>query len=287
MKLSVIIPCYNAAETIATQLKALANQRWAEPWEVIVSDNGSTDESLAIVERNRARLPDLKIVNASARRGAAYAKNIGARAATGDALVFCDADDEVAPGWVAAIGKALSIDDFVASRFDTKKLNMSLIQKYIGNPQQNGFQALWYPPYLPHSGGCGLGVRRSLHETVGGFDESLLALEDTDYCIRIQLTGAKLHFVPDAVVHIRYRAKLSGIYRQSRLWAKYNLLMYKKYRFGMRMPQPWLGYLKDWMHLLRSLPQICYGIGRANWAWRFGRQIGRLQGIIKYRVPPV
>jgi len=51
MKLSVIIPCYNEADTIATQLEVLAKQYWSEPWEVIVSDNGSTDDSLAIVEK--------------------------------------------------------------------------------------------------------------------------------------------------------------------------------------------------------------------------------------------
>jgi glycosyltransferase involved in cell wall biosynthesis len=43
VQLSVIIPCYNGAETIAAQLEALAGQQWSGQWEVIVSDNGSTD----------------------------------------------------------------------------------------------------------------------------------------------------------------------------------------------------------------------------------------------------
>lgn len=51
MKLSVIIPCFNAANTIAVQLEALAQKHWCESWEVIVSDNGSTDETVAIVEQ--------------------------------------------------------------------------------------------------------------------------------------------------------------------------------------------------------------------------------------------
>ena len=50
MELSVIIPCFNAEVTIVVQLEALANQRWSKPWEVIVSDNGSTDNSMEIVK---------------------------------------------------------------------------------------------------------------------------------------------------------------------------------------------------------------------------------------------
>lgn len=118
MKLSVILPCFNGADTIAVQLEALANQQWSEPWEVIVSNNGSTDESMAIVERYRNRLPNLLIVDAHAppepRRGVTHSYNTDIKAATGDAFVFCEADDEVAPGWLTAMGEALKHYDFVA-----------------------------------------------------------------------------------------------------------------------------------------------------------------------------
>lgn len=49
-RLSVIIPCLNAADTIGKQLEALARQEWSEPWEVVILDNGSTDETLAVAE---------------------------------------------------------------------------------------------------------------------------------------------------------------------------------------------------------------------------------------------
>jgi len=61
MKLSVILPCFNGAETIALQLEALANQQWEGDREVIVSNNGSTDDSMEIVERYRDRLPNLRM----------------------------------------------------------------------------------------------------------------------------------------------------------------------------------------------------------------------------------
>ena len=68
MRLSVIIPCYNAATTIAGQLDALTGQRWSHQWEVIVVNNHSTDGSMEVVERYRTRLPQLRIVDAFARR---------------------------------------------------------------------------------------------------------------------------------------------------------------------------------------------------------------------------
>ena len=288
MKLSVIIPFYNAAYTIAVQLEALSRQSWSEPWEVIVSDNGSTDESLTIVRRYQERIQNLRIVDSSDRRGASHARNIGVLAAISDALAFCDADDEVGPNWVAAIGEALSVHDFVASRFDTEKLNTSQIQRYKGNPQRDGFQMLWYPPYVPHAASTGLGVKRSVHDAVGGFDESLLALEDTDYCCKIHLAGWRLHFESGAVIHYRNRSKFKSIYRQSRSWAEYNVLLYKRHRpTGMRIMRPWSRYLSDVRKLLQRLPRIRRVEGRAAWIWLLGQQVGRIQGSIKYRVPPV
>ena len=79
VRLSVIIACHNAAATFGEQLDALAEQAWSEPWELIVADNGSTDETLELVERYRERFNDLHVVDASDRKGAAHARNVGAR----------------------------------------------------------------------------------------------------------------------------------------------------------------------------------------------------------------
>lgn len=289
MQLSVIIPCYNAASTIAAQLEALAGQSWPGTWEVIVADNRSTDDSMAIVNAYRGRLPNLRIVDASVRQGQPYALNAGASAATGEALAFCDADDEVGMGWVAGMGEALSRHDFVACRIDTERLNPSWLQESRGNAQCDGLQRIWYPPYLPHAGGGTLGVKRALHEAVGGFDESLPYLHDTDYCFKIQLRGVPLHFVQDAVVHIRYRERLGSIFHQARLWAVYNVIVYKRYQraSGMKVSQPWRKYLKGWKRVVRNLPQLRRKGGRAAWLWRVGWQIGRLEGSIKHRVHPI
>jgi glycosyltransferase involved in cell wall biosynthesis len=290
MQLSVIIPCLNAAETIGAQLEALAQQQWQEPWEVIVADNGSTDDSLAIVERYKGRIPNLHVADASGRKGQPYALNVGAMAATGEALAFCDADDEVAPGWLSAMGEALSKHAFVACKIDTEKLNPPWVYAVLGQHEQmKGLQKNWYPPYLHHGGGGTLGVKRSLHQAIGGFDEALPYLHDTDYCFRLQLADVKLHFVPNAVAYLRYRHKLGGIFCQARHWAEYSVKVYKKYRplTGVEVPQPWKRYVHWWKYLLRQFPRTREKKDYAHHVFMLGWQIGLLLGSIKYRVPPV
>ncbi len=284
MKLSVIIACFNASDTIAIQLESLTNQHWSEPWEIIISDNGSTDNTLTIIEQYKERLPNLCIVDSSDRKGAAYARNVGVLAATADALAFCDADDKIAPGWVAAMGEALSKHDFVAGRLEPKEINESWVLKSRFCPQQTGLQEYQNPPYLPHSASCNLGIKRSLHESVGGFDEFFKVLQDTDYCWRVQLVGSKLLFVPNAVVYYRFRNTLGGIYRQARAYGEGNILLCKKYQL-LGVPNLWKSSLAASLDLLVRLPKVFLGKGRrANWVWWFGWWMGRLQGCIKYRV---
>jgi glycosyltransferase involved in cell wall biosynthesis len=160
MKLSVVIPCYNAESTIEEQLDALADQHWIEPWEVVVANNRCTDNSIAIVRSYQSKIPNLRIVDASERQGQPYALNIGAEAALGEALAFCDADDVVGEGWLRAIGDALSKHDFVACRVDVDKLNKEWNRNSRGNPQANGLSRYSYPPFFNHAGGGTLGVKK-------------------------------------------------------------------------------------------------------------------------------
>lgn len=287
MQLSVIIPCYNAARTIADQLEALCSQKWDRSWEVIVADNGSTDGTQAIVHTYARRLSGLRVVDASDRRGAGHSRNFGAKVARGEALVFCDADDEVAPGWLAAIGAALCRYDFVANRFDVAKLNPPWIAKNLKNAQGSGLQKVAYPPYLHHAGSSGLGVKRAIHEQSGGFDESLPYLEDTDYCFRIQLRGFELRFVPEAIMHVRFSNRPGSLFHQARMWAQYNVLMNKRYGGGIPLPNPWKSYVQTWRDLIGCVPRVFRKESRPTWMKTLGTQVGLLEGAIRYRTPPV
>jgi len=288
MNLSVIIACFNGENTLADQFDGLAAQVWSKPWEVIFVDNGSTDGSRRVAEAYRDRLPNLKFVDASEKRGKAFALNKGAAAATGESLAFADADDQVAPGWLAAIGDALEEHDLVATRCDVETLNQNELRAYRNSLQTAGPQAIHYPPYLPHAGGGTIGIRRDLHTRVGGFDESLLILEDTDYVWKAQLAGATFHFVPEAVMRVRFRSTLAGIYRQKRNYAEYNILLSKRYRAtGTPPPHPWRSYWRNWKNLLRGIKGLRHAAARANWVGQLGTMVGKTKGILKHRVPPV
>ena len=287
MKLSVVIPCFNAAATLPAQLTALSAQQWSGDWEVIIADNGSDDDSRAVAASYRGRVPGLRVVDASDARGAAHARNRGARESCGDAIAFCDADDQVGAGWVAAIGDALARECFVASRMDYTQLNRGLLGGGMSRAQEQGLQRIGYPPYWLHAGGSGLGVRRTVHEQVGGFDESLPFLEDTDYCFRIQRAGYPLVFVATACIHVRIRHDPRALFNQARHWAQYNVLMNRRYGRGAAIPHPWKAHVQGWRNLLGCLPRVFSRERRPAWLKSLGTQIGLLEGAIRYRVPPV
>ncbi len=277
MKVSVVVPCYNAAHTLARQLEALQRQTVA-PWEVIVADNGSSDRSTDVARGFAAMLPRFKLIDASGRKGASHARNAGARAADGDVLAFCDADDEVAPGWIAGLQQGLLEHDFVASRFDLTKLNPGI--RYA-HPQATGLIRDSTFDFLPRAGACGLAVRRSIHEAVGGFDEKIQYHEDTDYCWKVQLSGVAMGWAPEALVHVELRSSTAERFRQARLWAAGQVVVYKKYRrFGM--PKASNGSaLREWAAIVWMVIRAPTGrISAKNLAWRLGTRVGHLQGSI-------
>jgi glycosyltransferase involved in cell wall biosynthesis len=284
MKLSVIVPVFDAADTIAVQLEALARQGAAEPWELIVVDNGSADDSMRIVESYRDRLPNLRVASATERRGPAHARNAGAALAAGTYLAFCDADDEVADDWVARIGEAVEAHGFVASRMDATRLSEPRALAAKGNRrQQTGLIEYTYVPYLPFAGACGLAIRRDLHEQIGGFDEAMTYLEDCDYCWRVQLSGTALTFAPLALVHIRHRANTAGMYRQARNWGEFNVLLLKRFRqHGMPAPA-WNTGLKLWWRLILRLPGLTKKTNRDRFLWSLGYRVGQVRGSVRHR----
>jgi glycosyltransferase involved in cell wall biosynthesis len=285
VNLSVVIACFNAAATLAEQLDALCRQQWSQPWEILLVDNRSTDASRSIAEGYMERLPNLRIIDASAQQGQPFALNTGIRAARGESVALCDADDVIAPGWVAAMGDALATHEFVACRIDTAMLNPEWLH---GHDQEKGLQQIWYPPWLPHAGGGTLGFRKELFEKVGDFDDALPCLHDTDFCFRAQALGYTLHFVPDAVLHMRKRDCLRSHYRQACNYAVYNTILARRYWGPHDSESPFRReFAREWFRLLRLLPSLRHESARYWWVWRLGRQVGRLQGMLHYGGVPV
>lgn len=208
---SVVIPTYNAAETLGEQLEALARQDGGISFEVIVADNGSTDDLARTVGRWSHAL-DVRLVDASARRGPSAARNIGAQAARSPLLLFCDADDVVSPSWVAALVDALQRAQFVGG-------------PYLPFSTRSG---IWLPSYATHglpvawdswsyAFGGNFGVSGMTWTRLGGFDETLTGAEEIEFAWRARQLHVEPLFVAEAHVAYRVRNSLRG-----RLWHEYN-----------------------------------------------------------------
>ncbi|MBX3235946.1 MAG: glycosyltransferase [Nitrospiraceae bacterium] len=289
MHASVIIPYFNAAETIGDLLHSLTKQAWSLSWEVIISDNGSTDDLSSALSSLHPNIPQLRILDAGAKRCASHARNAGVEAAKGNLLLFCDADDVPGPGWSNAMIEALNRDRFVAARLSFDALNPPAMTKARGTTQVDDLQKFDFLPF-PHAGGGTLGVRREIHEAVGGFDETIPIGEDIDYCIRVQQMGVPLQFVPQAQVNYRLPSSLRQVYRQARRYAEYEV--YLQGRYGQQAQSielwRWRKYFATWQHVLLRLPNLARSPeGRTQLFWRLGRQIGLLRGSIRFRDYPI
>lgn len=211
--MSVVIAAYNAEATLAAQLAALTRQRTSFEWEVLLCDNGSTDETVEIARAWAGVLPQLVIVDASARRGPGAARNVGVAHARGELLVFCDADDVIADDWLEQMHRGLTDAPFVASRIEHRRLNAGFPEEF------RAAEGMMYPtpplPQYPMVGSGHMGVRKAAFDAIGGFDEDMRTAEDLDLSWRLQLAGFDLAANPAALVHVRHRATLRGVYRQA------------------------------------------------------------------------
>lgn len=290
VQLSVIIPCLNLGHVIGDQLAALAAQQYDQAWEVIIADNGSTDQTRAVVERFRCHLPRLRYLDASAVRGSSYARNFGAAAAEGEYLLFIDADDIVGQNFLTAMSNALDQHEFAAPRIDALVLNQSPGSQLGQHPQYHNLMHYYNPPYLYHVSGTGIAIRRATFERLGGFDESMLRLQDSEFCFRAQLQGVKITFVPEAILFGRNRRSLRAIMRQSYDWGKAEVNLVDRYRVQpswFELLYLWMRYLARWGKLLVLALRLRSVADRNRWAQEVARQLGIAEAAIRWRKPPI
>jgi len=196
LRLSVIVPIYQAAETLEACLVALAVGA-ADVDEIIVADDGSTDAAVA-------SLPDflcqrVRVVRSEKNIGRGPVRNLGAQAATGDVLVFVDADVAVHTNTLGAICAA----------FDDDPGRVSLIGAYDDRPTAKSWVSQYrnlLHHYVHHTHGSrathfwtGLGaVRRDVFVALGGLDEGNWArnMEDVEFGHRLVDAGHTVDVLP-------------------------------------------------------------------------------------------
>lgn len=297
VQLSVVIPCRNGAATVGETLDAVLAQTWDAPWELIFSDNGSTDASREVfLERTAGAAMPCRLVDTSDTPGKAHALNRAIAAARGRAILLCDADDVPAPGWLAAMGQALATRDLVGAAQEFARLNPGWVLEYRRPDGTNHLidtpGRLPFAPDAEFVGGCAMGFSRRLFDAVGGFDPGVPIHDDVDFCLRAAAAGYKLHMVPEAVIHYRFRDDLRGIYRQAFSYEKHGLALARKYAAAPSPLRSMVRLARSWLRLARaSLPLIPGGVTgdplpRARLCWLLGQRMGRLAGVITYRMLP-
>ena len=120
VSISVIVPCYNAEKTIGYTLQSLIDQT-IEDFEVVVVNDGSTDNSLNIIEQYKDRL-NISIISQD-NLGVSAARNSGIKAANGDYITFLDADDMYYPEYFEVMLSAIKNNDcdIVISKYEKSK----------------------------------------------------------------------------------------------------------------------------------------------------------------------
>lgn len=278
--ISVIVPVRNGMPWLQEQLRAVTQQKCEEPWELIVSDNGSTDAGMALVKELSEKSTSVRSVDASGVKGPGATRNVGAASAKGELLAFCDADDVVNPGWLQACVDALKDAEAAGGVTDYWSLNGVAAPV---PPLPNVPPAKRQFGYLDAGLSSNLAVRRDVFDAAGGFEESMFTGEDTDFCWRVQELGYRFVIRTDMVVSRRDRSGFSQVFKRFVAYGRSGPVLYKRHRTG-GMKREGAEAVKAWAWILLSAPRLVRPDFRIKWAWVAGWRVGRLSGSARQHI---
>ena len=272
---SVIVPSHNGRDWLSRALPCIAAGSSATH-EIIVSDNGSSDDTAAWLA---GAWPAARALHAGEAIGFAAACNRGAEIARGHVLVFLNNDTEAQPGWLDRLVAPVLADP---GRVVTTALLVQLHAPGRVDSAGDGY-AIWGAAFKRGAGdevasyqrpgdafspcGAACAISRALFVRLGGFDEVFGSVcEDVDLGYRVRLAGGRCLYVPEAVVHHAGSATL-GIEAAGPV-----RLGQRNLEWAWWANTPWaLVVLMTPLHLL-------YNVMAAAWFWRRGRLAAFAQG---------
>ncbi|WP_144603312.1 glycosyltransferase family 2 protein [Algoriphagus algorifonticola] len=198
--LSTICPCYNQALYLEAAIDSVQAQTFQD-WELIIVDDGSTDNTLEIAQKYAESDTRIKLIHQE-NKGLSAARNAGIRQATGEFLHFLDADDLIFPTAYQVI--------YQKSREDLK--TSLWISSYTYFDQQDFHQHTFsekqlhaidfirgnQAPPVAHF------LKREMIQQIGGFDEQLKSCEDWDLWLRVTKSGTQIKTIPNLLARYRY-----------------------------------------------------------------------------------
>lgn len=204
---SIVVVSHNEGENLPLTISGI-RATVPDAVEVVVVDDRSTDHSLALLDRDDAR-----VVTTQERGGVVGARNAGARAATGDILIFADAHVDPAAGWLEPLVAALGGPSVACAAPVITEMN----HRHTG-----GYGFTWNAPSMrmhwlrgprtgvhevPFACGCLMAFRRDDFESVGGFDAGLVrwGFEDAEIGLNLWRRGRATVVVPQAQVAHLFR----------------------------------------------------------------------------------
>jgi len=246
-KLSVLVPAYNEEVVIEATLLALAAQDYpADRYEVILINDGSKDNTLAIASDVAQKFPCIKIVNVPkgmGGKGKSRTLNNGLPHATGELIVVYDADSTPEPDCVRLLAQNLIADNSlvaVQGKVRTRNWRDSLITRFIAIEFiffQWIFQGgRWNLFRLSTLMGTNFVIKKDSLMTLGGFDENSL-VDDTEMSFRIFLGNKRIKWIPYATGWQQDPPGLSIFLKQRSRWTQGNFYVTNKY-LGRALTNP-------------------------------------------------
>jgi glycosyltransferase involved in cell wall biosynthesis len=211
VKVSVIVPAYNIAGYLTATLRSLTTQTYKN-FEVLIVDDGSTDETAQVAHGFAANYENFHLLK-KPNGGLSSARNFGIAAAKGEYIALLDGDDlyrsEKLARHVAVLDRNPEVGVVYSAsqaiRDDGGRTWFSLSGKPVA---EDALEALLCKNFVGH--GSNAMFRRSLVAEVGGFDESLVSVEDLDFWLRIAETG-EWAFYRDRQILCDYRVRPAGL----------------------------------------------------------------------------
>jgi GT2 family glycosyltransferase len=208
-RISVVVALYNAAETLEDCLSSLQKLRYPD-YEVIVVNDGSTDESAAIIDRFPFR------VITTENSGVSASRNQGWRAATGEIVAYIDSDARADPDWLSYLAAVFQDSDVAAvGGPNLIPPEDGWVAQCVYRSPGGPTQVMFDDELAEHVPGCNMAFRADALEAVQGFDPIFRhAGDDVDICWRILERDLRIGFSPSAVVWHHRRPSVGAYWRQ-------------------------------------------------------------------------